>query len=758
MHELPRCLLPELADSSSLGLSPPSQLSNVTLEDLELLLTEGLASPEPLCVETPERYECSGLVSSSLVPEHDTPKQRKLLEQWVAELQAEVLRLRGHKDRCEHVTLGLLRELLQVRAHVQQQASELHQLRQEVQQAARSPKKEALELSGPQSQNQIKALDKRLVEVREALTQIRRTQVLQDSERKCTEQEISLRVTKLTDLLRQEEQGREAACSTLQRNQEDTNQKVDRGLAKMQDQVTKFSEDLSIRFLKRETKLCSFLQKCFMAMEQRMKSSESTRLMAESSLREELESRWQKLHELTEERLRALRTQREQEEEGHLLEQCRGLDKAVVYLTKFVRQNQVSLNRVLLAEQKAREAKVSLEESQAGELATYVHENLEAVQMAGKLAQQETQGALELLQEKSQVLEGSVAGLDQKLKGLNDHCLALSWKLDLQERTVDLKLSQIESVSNKCVLHQNDVDLKISAEGKAREFEVDALRQELATVLMSVQFLKEENPGRKIAEIQGQLATFQKQIIKLENSLQANKTIQNLKFNNETKLRTEEIAALRENMLSLWSEEGPWPLTLGSKRVFMSLVRQRFFIKDIALGELVSVNSWGVYQAVRWAAESLGLLRVAAQPQGVALWMSCVSGQVASVEDSPLELGGPSKTRSNLSDDPLEACTQDHVSDPVPEIKTPVLVPVGARVSCCLMETAFPQLIGLIRGQVVRETDQTQKAQVVWPWRTLPARPSPRHFYHFSRHFCVEAPRPHLSGPTPATCEDKCKE
>ncbi|XP_059126288.1 coiled-coil domain-containing protein 154 [Peromyscus eremicus] len=637
----------ELADSSSPGLSPPSQLSNVTLEDLELLLTEGLASPEPLGVETPERYECSGLVSSSLVPEHDTPKQRKLLEQWVAELQAEVHRLRGHKDRCEHVTLGLLRELLQVRAHVQQQASELRQLRQ-----AWSPEKEALELSGLQSQNQIKALDKRLVEVREALTQIRRTQVLQDSERKCTEQEISLRVTKLTDLLRQEEQGREAACSTLQRNQEDTNQKVDRGLAKMQDQVTKFSEDLSIRFLKRETKLCSFLQKCFMAMEQRMKSSESTRLMAESSLREELESRWQKLHELTEERLRALRTQRE-EEEGHLLEQCRGLDKAVVYLTKFVRQNQVSLNRVLLAEQKAREAKVSLEESQAGELATYVHENLEAVQMAGKLAQQETQDALELLQEKSQVLEGSVAGLDQKLKDLNDHCLALSWKLDLQERTVDLKLSQvqaawegverkslqglvqwlkevsahlqevqekvnslpqqIESVSNKCVLHQNDVDLKISAEGKAREFEVEALRQELATVLMSVQFLKEENPGRKIAEIQGQLATFQKQIIKLENSLQANKTIQNLKFNNETKLRTEEIATLRENMLSLWSEEGPWPLTLGSKRVFMSLVRQRFFIKDIALGELVSVNSWGVYQAVRWLQWKTVLLNLVAQ-------------------------------------------------------------------------------------------------------------------------------------------------
>lgn len=43
-----------------------------------------------------------------------------------------------------------------------------------------------------------------------------------------------------------------------------------------------------------------------------------------------------------------------QEEEGHLLEQCRDLDAAVVQLTKFVRQNQVSVNRILLAEQKAR--------------------------------------------------------------------------------------------------------------------------------------------------------------------------------------------------------------------------------------------------------------------------------------------------------------------------------------------------------------------------------------------------------------------
>lgn len=40
---------------------------------------------------------------------------------------------------------------------------------------------------------------------------------------------------------------------------------------------------------------------------------------------------------------------------------------------------------------------MSLEESQAGELASYVQENLEAVQLAGKLAQQKTQGTLEMV-------------------------------------------------------------------------------------------------------------------------------------------------------------------------------------------------------------------------------------------------------------------------------------------------------------------------------------------------------------------------
>lgn len=99
--------------------------------------------------------------------------------------------------------------------------------------------------------------------------------------------------------------------------------------------MTKLGEEMSLRFLKREAKLCGFLQKSFLALEkvgacgpaglylpaiplahrnlgdlsQRMKASESTRLKAESSLREELDSRWQKLQELAEEHVQALRGQ-----------------------------------------------------------------------------------------------------------------------------------------------------------------------------------------------------------------------------------------------------------------------------------------------------------------------------------------------------------------------------------------------------------------------------------------------------------------
>ncbi|XP_045045572.2 coiled-coil domain-containing protein 154 [Desmodus rotundus] len=632
--------LAELADSNRLsGASPPSQLSTITLEDLGLLLEEGLASPEPLSLEEVSgRYESSHLASTTSVPEQDTPKLWKQLKQWVTSLQAEVASLQRHKDHCGHAALSLLQELRQVQASVQLQAAELKKLKREVQQAAWAPEKETLEFPSPQNQNKMQALDKRLVEVREALAQIRRKQALQDSERKGTEQEANLRLADLAGKLEQEEQNREVACSALQRGQEEASQKMDHEVARLQAQVTKLGEEMSLRFLKREAKLCGFLQKSFLALEKRMKASESTRLKVESGLREELESRWQKLQELAEERVRALRGQCKQEE-CYLLEQCRGLDRAVVQLTKFVRQNQVSLNRVLLAEQKARDTKGCLEESQAGELAAYLQENLEAMRLASELARHEMHSTLELLQEKSQALEGSVAALGRQVRDLSDHFLALSWRLDLQEQTLTQRLCeaktewegaeqrsleglaqcqkeaqaylrevretvdslpwQIEAVSDRCVLHKSDSDLKISAEGKAREFEVGALRRELAALLSSVQLLREGSPGRKIAEIQGKLATFQNQIMKLENSIQDNKTIQNLKFNSETKLRMEEMAALRECLMRLWSEEGPWAPTLGSRKVFMSLVRQQF-IKDVASGEVVPVNRWGVYQAMRW--------------------------------------------------------------------------------------------------------------------------------------------------------------
>lgn len=79
-----RCLLAELADcNSSSGASPPSQLSTITLEDLGLLLEEGLASPELLSLEEiSERYEPSCLASTTSVPGQDTPKRWKQLEQW----------------------------------------------------------------------------------------------------------------------------------------------------------------------------------------------------------------------------------------------------------------------------------------------------------------------------------------------------------------------------------------------------------------------------------------------------------------------------------------------------------------------------------------------------------------------------------------------------------------------------------------------------------------------------------------------------
>lgn len=54
-----------------------------------------------------------------------------------------------------------------------------------------------------------------------------------------------------------------------------------------------------------------------------------------------------------------------------------------------------------------------------------------------------TQPNLPQLQEKSQALEGSMAELVRQVRDLNDHFLALSWRLDLQEQTLTQRLSEV---------------------------------------------------------------------------------------------------------------------------------------------------------------------------------------------------------------------------------------------------------------------------------------------------------------------------
>ncbi|KAB0401485.1 hypothetical protein E2I00_009270, partial [Balaenoptera physalus] len=638
--QTPRYLLIEPADSNpSSGTSPPSQPGTITPEDLELLLEEGLASSEPLSLEEiSERYESICLPSTASVTEQDTPKRWKQLEQ-VADLQAEVVLLRGHKACCEHTTLSLLRELLQVHACLQLQDSELKRL----QQAAQAPEKEAL-----QNQNQMQTLNKRagpkkkqflcarLVEVREALTQIRRKQALQDSERKGAEQEASLRLSELTEKLKQEERDREVTCGALQKSQEEASQRVDHEVARMQAQMTKLREEMSLRFLRREAKLCSFLQKSFLALEK----VGACRRQGNQSPSPQLTAGGQ--------------------EECHLLEQCRGLDKAVVQLTEFVRQNQASLSHVLLAEQKAWWGQ--LENSRAGELATYLQESLEAMQLASELAQQEMHSALELvrrqgqgrarrvprlcrqytqpglpqLREKSQALEVSVAELVRQVKDMSDHFLALSWRLDLQEQTLSLRLCEIQSEWGVAEQRWQEGLARCQGEAEAHLREV----QQRVDILPQ-QLLREGNPGRKIAEIQGKLATH-----------------------------TEEMATLRSSVMHLWSEEGPWALTLGSRRVLMSLVRQQFFIKDVAPDEVVPVNHWGVYQAVR---PGFGAGRTPrAVCRGRVRAVSRVSGQVAAVESGPHEAGGPAEAEGGLGEAPrLEARPLALIPAPFPEINMP---------------------------------------------------------------------------------------
>ncbi|XP_074135751.1 coiled-coil domain-containing protein 154 isoform X17 [Sminthopsis crassicaudata] len=569
----------------------------------------------------------------------------------VVDLQAEVVCLRGQKERSDQAVLSLLRELLQIRARIQVQDSELELIRDEVKQLARIPEKEACEPSSAIGRSHMELMEKRLVEVREALTQVSRKQALQETEKKNFETELTLRLDKLNGDLKEEAEGRETACSTLLQSQEESACRTSRDIAGIQAQALQLGEEMSLKFLKREAKLCGHLQKNFLAIEKKMKVSENTRLKSEKNLWEELEVKWQKIQVLNEDHFRSLKHQ--QEEESRLLDQCRALDKAVIQLTEFVRENQTSLNRILQAEQKNRDAQEQYEKESVEKFTIQLHNDISAVRESFDIAHREARSELEKIQEKSQVLEESIGRLVREVRDLSDHFVALSWKFDLQEQTLNLKMSeakkecseeekkalekfiqwqnetivhlkelqekvesflkQIGDVNDRCLLHRNDSDQKIITESRTRKHEMGIVKQELAVVLSALQLLKEDNPNRKIAEIQGKLTTFQSQIMKMENNIQDNKTIQNLKFNTETKLRVEEIAHLRENVMQLWSEEGPWTLTLGSKRMLMSLVRQRFFIKDVGPDEVTQINRWGIYQAVRWLKWKTLLLKLLAK-------------------------------------------------------------------------------------------------------------------------------------------------
>ncbi|XP_074135744.1 coiled-coil domain-containing protein 154 isoform X10 [Sminthopsis crassicaudata] len=625
--------------------------NSVTLGDLGQLLEDGLRISEPLILdEISDNSEYSLRGSSKFTIEQDSPKRWKQLEQWVADLQAEVVCLRGQKERSDQAVLSLLRELLQIRARIQVQDSELELIRDEVKQLARIPEKEACEPSSAIGRSHMELMEKRLVEVREALTQVSRKQALQETEKKNFETELTLRLDKLNGDLKEEAEGRETACSTLLQSQEESACRTSRDIAGIQAQALQLGEEMSLKFLKREAKLCGHLQKNFLAIEKKMKVSENTRLKSEKNLWEELEVKWQKIQVLNEDHFRSLKHQQEQEE-SRLLDQCRALDKAVIQLTEFVRENQTSLNRILQAEQKNRDAQEQYEKESVEKFTIQLHNDISAVRESFDIAHREARSELEKIQEKSQVLEESIGRLVREVRDLSDHFVALSWKFDLQEQTLNLKMSeakkecseeekkalekfiqwqnetivhlkelqekvesflkQIGDVNDRCLLHRNDSDQKIITESRTRKHEMGIVKQELAVVLSALQLLKEDNPNRKIAEIQGKLTTSQ--IMKMENNIQDNKTIQNLKFNTETKLRVEEIAHLRENVMQLWSEEGPWTLTLGSKRMLMSLVRQRFFIKDVGPDEVTQINRWGIYQAVRWLKWKTLLLKLLAK-------------------------------------------------------------------------------------------------------------------------------------------------
>lgn len=158
------------------------------------------------------------------------------------------------------------------------------------------------------------------------------------------------------------------------------------------------------------------------------------------------------------------------------------------------------------------------------------------------------------------------------------------------------------------------------------------------------------------------------------------------------------MAALRESVLRLRSEGG-LQTPLDSWKLLPSLARLRVFIKDTAPKEVVPVNCWGVYQAVRWAAgipaqlpgplgpKGRGLgLGARGQQVGCGEWgrgagATCrISGQVAAVEGVPHKAQGPAEARRGPREAPQAgAGAAPHTLALYPEINEPALYSLELR-------------------------------------------------------------------------------
>lgn len=180
------------------------------------------------------------------------------------------------------------------------------------------------------------------------------------------------------------------------------------------------------------------------------------------------------------------------------------------------------------------------------------------------------------------------------------------------------------------------------------------------------------------------------------------------------------MAVLREGVMRLWSEVGLGALTPGSKSVLVSLVMQQFFIKDVAPGEVVPVgrvsgHEVGSRSRLLGTLEAQGVLGgsrgqwVEAEVQG----MSRASEQLAAVEGSPHEPGGPEEAENGLGEGPQPgACPPAHIRVPFPEINVPVPVTVRVQSSSHQHEA---QAVGLTKKTLPKSQAPSPQASAPWP-------------------------------------------